>query len=252
MASQNVNPAKKTAVETVQSELRDQILNFDLPPGTHLHVDNLRLKFDVSTATVREALSRLLIDNLVTTERQRGFWVRQLSIEDFRSISEARRIIEIGALRSSLAQRDDNWEGDLFAAYRRLKLVEDRLLEGQDTDLTSEWHVRNRRFHDCLIQNCGNAWLIDFRRQLHQHSDRYHRLALKDNRKYRDVSKEHAQIFESAIEGKVETCVKLVETHIDTTVSLITKHLTQSTDDLSISIEATQSNRPPRLRTKRQ
>jgi GntR family carbon starvation induced transcriptional regulator len=252
MPSDNPSHTKKTAVETVQSQLRDQILNFDLPPGTHLHVDNLRLKFDVSTATVREALSRLLIDNLVTTERQRGFWVRELSIEDFRSISEARKIIEIGALRSSLDHRDDNWEGDLFAAYRKLKLVEDRLLEGQENDLTSEWHVRNRKFHDCLIQNCRNAWLIDFRRQLHQHSDRYHRLVLKDNRKYRDVSKEHADIFESAIEGDVEKCVALVENHIDMTVSLITKHLTQSTEGLAVSLEANQSSRPPHLRTKSQ
>ena len=53
MILENPNQTKKTVVETVQSQLRDQILNFDLPPGTRLHVDNLRLKFDVSTATMR-------------------------------------------------------------------------------------------------------------------------------------------------------------------------------------------------------
>ncbi|MCI2395962.1 GntR family transcriptional regulator [Aliiroseovarius sediminis] len=230
MNSENPNPTKTTAIETVRAQLRDQILNFDLPPGTRLHVDNLRLKFDVSTATMREALSRLLIDNLVTTERQRGFWVRELSLEDFRSISEARKIIEIGALRSSLDNRDDNWEGDIFAAYRKLKLIEDRLLSKQDLTLTSEWHLRNREFHDCLVQNCRNPWLIDFRRLLHQHSDRYHRLVLKDNRKHRDVSQEHADIFESAIDGNVERCVVLVENHIDTTVDLISNRLLQWSD----------------------
>ena len=238
MIVENPNPTKKTAVETVQSQLRDQIPNFDLPPGTRLQVDNLRLKFDVSTATMREALSRLLIDNLVTTERQRGFWVRELSLEDFRSISEARKIVEIGALRSSLDHRDDNWEGDLFAAYRKLKLVEDRLLSKYDLDLTSEWHLRNRKFHDCLVQNCRNPWLIDFRRLLHQHSDRYHRLVLKDNRKHRDVSQEHAEIFKSAIDGDIERCVALVENHIDTTVELIAKRLPQTSEGFAIPLSA--------------
>ena len=237
MNKENATPTKITAVETVQSELRDQILNCDLTPGTRLQVDKLRLKFNVSTATMREALSRLLIDNLVTTERQRGFWVRELSIEDFRSISEARKMIEIGALRSSLDHRDDNWEGDLFATYHKLKLIEDRLLSSNDLDLTSEWHIRNRSFHDCLVKNCRNPWLIDFRRLLHQHSDRYHRLVLKDNRKHRDVSKEHADIFESAIEGNIETCVSLVEQHIDTTVNLIAKRLPQSSEDFANPLE---------------
>ncbi len=231
MNKKNVIAIKKTAVETVRSQLRDQILNFELPPGTRLHVDKLRIKFNVSTATMREALSRLLIDNLVTTERQRGFWVRELSLGDFQSISEARKIVEIGALRSSLEHRDDDWEGDLFATYHKLELVEDRLINGNNPDLAGEWHLRNRSFHDCLVKNCRNPWLIEFRRLLHQHSDRYHRLALKNNRKHRDVGKEHAEIFESAINGDIETCVSLVEHHLDTSVNLITKRLPQSPED---------------------
>ena len=239
MNKENINSTKRTAVEIVQSELRDQILNFDLPPGTHLQVDRLRLKFNVSTATMREALSRLLVDNLVATERQRGFWVRELSLEDFQSISEARKIVETGALRISLSHRDDNWEGDLFAAYHKLKLVEDRLISSNELDLSRQWHIRNREFHDCLVKNCQNQWLIDFRSLLHQHSDRYHRLVLKDNRKHRDVRKEHAQIFESAIEGDIETCVLRVEYHINTSVNIIAKRLTQSSEDLATPLETT-------------
>lgn len=230
-------PAKQTAIETVQSELKRQILNFDLPPGEHLHVDNLRREFDVSTATMREALSRLLIDNLVTTERQRGFRVRDLSYDDFRNISEARKLVEVGALRSSLAHRDDNWEGDLFAAYRKLKLVEDRMITEENLGLASEWHQRNKSFHDCLVQNCRNSWLIDFRKLLHEHSSRYLRLALKNNRKHRDVRKEHAAIFESAIEGNVELCVKLVETHIDTSVNDVAEYLPRSSEDIARTLE---------------
>lgn len=234
MNAENQLPyVKRTATEAVQSELKRRILNFDLSPGERLHVDNLRREFDVSTATMREALSRLLIDNLVVSERQRGFHVRELSYQDFRNISEARKIVEVGALRSSLANRDDNWEGDLFASYRKLKLVEDRLLAENDLKIADEWHVRNSSFHDCLVQNCRNTWLINFRHLLHEHSTRYLRLALMNNRKHRDVRKEHAAIFESAIEGEVERCAHLVEKHIETSVDDVAKYLPKIEKDIS-------------------
>ncbi|MCG8274103.1 GntR family transcriptional regulator [Aquamicrobium sp. NLF2-7] len=234
---------KPTAIEAVRTELKRQILSFELPPGAHLLVDNLRREFDVSTATMREALSRLLIDNLVTTERQRGFRVRELSYDDFRNISEARKIIEVGALRSSLAHRDDNWEGNLFAAYRKLKLIEDRMLTEENLELATEWHQRNKVFHDCLVQNCRNSWLIDFRQLLHEHSNRYLRLALKNNRKHRDVRKEHAAIFESAIEGDVERCVNLIEAHIDTSVNDVAEYLPRSAEELVRTLDG-ESKKP--------
>lgn len=228
MDKDNQDPAKSTATEKTQSELKRRILAFELAPGDRLHVDNLRREFDVSTATMREALSRLLIDNLVVSERQRGFFVRELSLDDFRSLSEARKITEVGAVRSSLSKRDDQWEADLFAAYHLLKLVEDRMLANQDMSLVGEWQERNSRFHDCLVQNCRNDWLIGFRRQLHEHSGRYLRLALRNNRRHRDVSQEHADIFHSAIKGDIERCAQLVAQHIDASVADVEAYLPKS------------------------
>lgn len=224
---------KRTAIESVQEELKRRILNFELMPGDRLHVDNLRREFDVSTATMREALSRLMTDTLVTSERQRGFQVRELSHEDFRNISQARKIVETGALRVSLANRDDDWEGDLFAAYHKLKLVEDRIFTQGDMTLAAEWHRRNSDFHDCLVRNCDNAWLTGFRHQLHEHSNRYLRLALMKNLKQRDVRKEHAEIFDSAIKGEIDRCAALVEQHIEASVADVARYLPQTESEFA-------------------
>ncbi len=239
MVETNADDApKRTAAEVVRSEIKRRILNFELQPGERLHIDNLRREFDVSTATMREALSRLLTDNLVTSERQRGFQVRELSYEDYKNISEARKLVETGALRASLANRDDNWEGDLFAAYRKLKLIENRMIAEGDMNLADEWHRRNSGFHDCLIRNCRNTWLTEFRHQLHEHSIRYNRLAVMNNRKHRDVRKEHAAIFESAIEGDVDLCSRLVGEHIEHTIQDIAKYLPRSSEELAKYIAA--------------
>lgn len=235
MDTEQQAPSKPTAIETVQADLKRRILTFDLAPGERLHVDNLRREYDVSTATVREALSRLLIDNLVVSERQRGFFVRDLSLEDFRNLSAARKIVEVGAVRGSLANRDDKWEAELYAAYHMLKLVEDRMLGDGNLQLVNEWHDRNSKFHDCLVQNCNNNWLIEFRRQLHEHSVRYLRVALRNNSKQRDVRQEHAAIFESAIQGDVERCAKLVEQHIESSVENVEAYLPRSSEEFALT-----------------
>ncbi|MCI5040854.1 MAG: GntR family transcriptional regulator [Donghicola eburneus] len=221
---------KRTAIETVRDEIKRRIFNFTLKPDERLHVDNLRRQFDVSTATLREALSRLMTDQLVVSESQRGFYVRGLSLADFEAISSARAIIEVAALRESLQHRDDNWEGELFAAFHKLKLVEDRMLGKNDFTVASEWHRRNSEFHDCLVVNCHNEWLIRYRSQLHEHSRRYLRLALGNNRAHRDVRVEHLNIFESAIRGDIEACAGYLEQHISKSVADVSQNLEQVAD----------------------
>lgn len=216
---------KRTAIETVQDEIKDRIFASTYAPGARLHVDNLRQEFGVSTATMREALSRLMNDELVTTERQRGFHVRPLSLEDFRNISHAREVIEVEALRESLKNRNDEWEGELFAAFHKLKLIEDRIIGSQEMDIAGEWQRRNSQFHDCLIANCQNDWLIRYRHQLHEHSSRYLRLALSSNRNHRDVRTEHLAIFESAIAGDVEKCATQLGRHISDSINDVAKFL---------------------------
>lgn len=211
--------SKSTAIETVHAQLRERVISGAFAPGERLHVDRLRLEFGVSTSTMREAISRLLIDSLVISEQQRGFRVAALSLKDFRDITDARKVIEAQALRASLGNRTEDWEAELVGAFHRLSSVEHKLLVEGRGELASDWDTRNANFHDCLVKNCNNTWLIRFRRTLHQHSYRYHRMILGDTSLRRDVRSEHAAILEAALAGEVERCVALIDTHIETSYS---------------------------------
>ncbi len=211
----------KSAVETVHATIHEQIMAGELAAGTRLHLGRLRSEFAVSNSTVREALSRLLNDSLVTAETQRGFRVASMSIKDFRDITEARVLVETTAVRASLDNRDEAWECNLVAAFHRLKLVEDRLIGQGEAAMTGQWNASNAAFHDALAANCRNEWLIRFRHTLHRLSHRYHRLALKHDPERRDVRIEHLGIFEAAVAGDVELCVRRVEEHVNRTVETI-------------------------------
>ena len=206
---------RQTAIETVYEQLREGVISGAFEPGSRLNVDKLRQEYEVSTSTMREALSRLLVDALVISERQRGFRVAPLSLKDFHDITEARKNIESSALRASLENRTDDWEAQLVAAFHRLSVVEQRLVGEGRTEFAHEWDERNAHFHDCLVRNCNNAWLIRFRRTLHQHSYRYHRLLVRDRSLPRDVRAEHKAIFQAALDNDIDRCVALAVDHID-------------------------------------
>ncbi|MGB0659107.1 MAG: GntR family transcriptional regulator [Mangrovicoccus sp.] len=226
LSSKAATAEKRTAIEVVQEKLRERIVAGEAKPGERLHVQNLREEFGVSTSTVREAISRLLIDSLVVSEQQRGFRVAPLSLKDFRDITDTRKIIEAHALRESLKARTEEWEAELVGAYHRLNIVEQKLIGEGQRDLAPDWDLRNEHFHDCLVKNCNNDWLIRFRRTLHQHSYRYHRMIIGDTNFRRDVRVEHKFIFDSALNGEIDACISAIEEHIETSyLAMIAKNV---------------------------
>ncbi len=217
----------KTRIEAVLQQLREGILNGSYEPGTRLRAELLRQEFGVSASTVREALSRLMAESLVTTEGQRGFRVAEISLADFREIADMRKTLEVLAAVESIGKGDDEWEAQLVAAYHRLSKVEEKLGE-DDPGIGREWSVRNEAFHDALIGACGNRWLLRFRAILHGQSNRYIRFALEGQGMARDVHQEHEAIFEAALARDRAELAELLETHIERTVTAVEKILEAS------------------------
>lgn len=228
MPDTNNMSSSQTMIERVYNVLKEDILNGVLAPESKLKVEQLRAKFDASSSTVREALSRLMAETLVTTERQRGFKVASLSLTDFKSISQTRKILEIEALRISLANADDKWEAQLVAAYHQLSKIENQLATGEREKYFQIWDSRNKEFHDALIAACQNDWILRFRNLLHLQSTRYIRLALMQKSESRDVRKEHKAIYNAALKRDEQRACQQLALHIDRTVKVIEERLSET------------------------
>src|SRR5271165_293869 len=129
-AERNPGEAKgRTLIETAYASLRGEILSGALEPGAKLRTEELRARYNISGSTMREALTRLLGEALVTSEGQRGFRVAPASLEDFSDLTEVRKLIETEALRQAIARGDEAWESQIVATFYRLSKVEERLAE---------------------------------------------------------------------------------------------------------------------------
>jgi DNA-binding transcriptional regulator YhcF (GntR family) len=65
-----------------------------LAPGERLRVEHLKDQYAVGAGTLREALSLLVADALVTSEGQRGFRVAPISMEDLEDVTNTRVMLE--------------------------------------------------------------------------------------------------------------------------------------------------------------
>lgn len=214
------NGAPRTRVEMTFNALRDDIVNGELEPGSRLAVEHLRQRYGVGSSTIREALSLLIADALVTAEGQRGFSVKPMSSADLRDLSGLRVLLETKALQESIANGDDDWEAGIVAAFHRLSKAQERVDAG-DPEAATEWEIRNKEFHEALTSHSESPWTRYMLDILHHHSERYRRRALIDRSVPRDVHAEHAALMEATLARDADAASQVATKHILRTSEVI-------------------------------
>jgi GntR family transcriptional regulator, carbon starvation induced regulator len=209
----------RTLIETAYETLRDEIIEGALEPGAKLRTEALRARYDVSGSTIREALTRLLGEALVTSEGQRGFRVAPATLEDFRDLTEVRKLIEAEALRQAIASGGERWESDIVAAFYRLSKTEERLRD-DPAGASREYEERNRDFHRALIAACPSPWLHRLNTLLYQQSERYRRLVASKRPIPRDLQ-EHQGILDATLARYADLACKLLAEHIERSVTAL-------------------------------
>ncbi len=99
--------AAASAADLIFEALREAIFTGELKAGEHLRQDALAEMFNTSRIPVREALSRLEQQGLVTTERFRGTTVSSLSADEVKEIFEFRALLEGEVIRYAVENMDD-------------------------------------------------------------------------------------------------------------------------------------------------
>lgn len=216
----------RTLVESAYERLRLGILHGDFEPGARLRTEELRARYNISGSTVREALTRLLGESLVTAEGQRGFRVAPVSLADFTDLTNVRKLLETETLRQAIAHGDDVWEAGVVAAYHRLSRVEEKLAENPAA-VSDEWEERNREFHQALAAACPSRWLDRLSATMYQQSERYRRIALSRQTVPRDVHAEHKAILEATLNRDADLACRLLDEHINRTLVVITRIMSE-------------------------
>jgi DNA-binding GntR family transcriptional regulator len=207
--------------EQAYQRLRADLLACRLLPGEKLNINVLCKRMGMSLPSVREALSRLTSEGLVTAERSKGFRAAPISAKDLIDLTMVRIEIESLCLRRAIVLGDETWQAMVESAYDKLI----RTPFGAPNDprrISDAFHAAHTAYHDALASSCDSEWLIRLRKLLQAQSERYRRLSVPLTSSYvRDHNGEHKAIMDAVVSRDVTRAVTLLETHLQATTQLL-------------------------------
>ncbi|MBC9913378.1 GntR family transcriptional regulator [Chitinophaga varians] len=199
----------------VYVELRRKILSNQLVPGMRLKEDVWAKKTEVSRMAVREALTRLLGENLVVFGEKGGYFVKSMTAEDIRQIRELRELLELGAIRMAIHKIG---KADITA----LEKICDDFTNMVKSGYMGGACEADMKFHETLISLAGNTKLMEiyqssniplFHMKLgkmlvqmddYEQTDEEHR-AILQALKNKDVKKAEEALVKHLLRGEVTT-----------------------------------------------
>lgn len=200
----------KTAQEAVLAELRTQLLDGRLPPGSAIRPDAVGAELGVSAVPVREALRILEGEGHVASRPHRGYLVTELDLEDLTEIYRIRELLEVEAVSEAIPKMRKETIASLQGLIVEMEEVADNVVL-----LTAV----NRRFHFALFEAAEMPQLVNVLRILWDSADRYRARYLMDADHRHLVNKQHRRIMAAIVDGKVELVVDEMRQHREHAIS---------------------------------
>ncbi|MBR2686504.1 MAG: GntR family transcriptional regulator [Aquamicrobium sp.] len=169
-------PSTKT--EAAYWRLRRDILTTRLEPGTPLKLGALNQIYGFGWTPLREALSRLEAEKLVTAVSNRGFAVAPVSRAELEDLIRAREVVELPLLEESIRKGGAEWESAVVTAHYRLSRCKFSPEDPSEAAI-EEWDERHAAFHAALVSAASSAWLLRFQAMVYDQLRRHqHYLSL--------------------------------------------------------------------------
>ena len=207
--------AAPTQAEAVYRALRADILWGNFAPDAPLRSSELCARYKAGISPLREALSRLLGERLVTLVEQRGFRVAPIDAVSVMDTLEMRILIEAEALRRSIRVGDVAWESRIIAAQHAFARTPVPQGPGVQCEL---WADRHRDFHLALLSACDSALLMEYAARLFDQSLRQMIIIVLgflsgEVVMERDRAGEHEDIVRATLARDADAAVAHLEAH---------------------------------------
>jgi phosphonate utilization transcriptional regulator len=191
----------------VQRELERMILAGDLAAGEQLREVEVAAMLGVSRGPVREAFRALEESGLVRLEKNRGVYVRQISVREADEIYEMRAVLDEYVGRK-LAQSITANE------IRELKQKLAQMEAAAACDDVDAYLAANVGFHDRMVELTGNAKLLLVYRRLVNELHLYRRMTLAQGGTLPASTREHREILKLIAEGQPAAAGRALHEHV--------------------------------------
>ncbi|SUX71609.1 DNA-binding transcriptional regulator CsiR [Citrobacter freundii] len=131
--------------------LKNDIIRGVYQPDEKLRMSLLTSRYELGVGPLREALSQLVAERLVTVVNQKGYRVAPMSEQELLDIFDARANMEAMLVALAIERGDDAWEAEILARAHMLGKLE--AIDASE-QMLDEWDQRHQAFS---LGNC--RWL---------------------------------------------------------------------------------------------
>jgi phosphonate utilization transcriptional regulator len=190
----------------VQVEIEQLILRGELAVGQRINESELAARFGTSRGPIREALRALEESRLVRSEKNRGVFVREISVAEADEIYDVRE-----ALDQLIGQRVA--ERTTPEQLRELDAVLAEMDGATDKQDVKSYHTLNLKFHDMLVDFAGNARLIETYRLLTRGLLLFRLRGLQDGGGFAVSNTEHRAVMRAVAQRDSARAGQLLRQH---------------------------------------
>ena len=198
--------------------IRSKLMNGKLAPGSPLSQRKLADEIGMSFTPVRDAMTQLVNEGLLTQYPRLGTFVMELTREELEEIYDVREAMESHAVLGAAGRLSEEDLAEMEAQCRQMLSIVEQLdaAEGKwSGDLMHQWRVADAAFHITLLRSAGNRRAVKIVNELHVMSSIFAQwAALTPLGDANHICKEHARIVELLGCGDARTASGVMREHI--------------------------------------
>ncbi|HXX64891.1 MAG TPA: GntR family transcriptional regulator [Bacteroidota bacterium] len=193
-------PARMSLAEQAYNRLEEMIVTLELPPGSVVSEAELSRRTKIGRTPLREALQRLLVQNLVTMLPHRGMMISGIDVADYLALLETRRVLDRlvvtkAARRATPEQR------------RNMRAISGAMSEAATTGDMASFMRADREF-DRLIESASrNTFALQASVPLHAHCRRFW-YYFRHNGDLKRAARLHAALMQALADGDEEAAAE--------------------------------------------
>ncbi len=199
--------------DQIYEALRRAIITLKLPPRAAISENRICRQVGVSRTPVREAIIRLVEDELIEVFPQQGSFVAPIKIGKIRESHFVRKCLELGVLKAAMAA----WTP---AASARMRELLRQQAETVDTNDVERFHALDEEFHRQFSEIAGLTGVWNTILGAKARVDRVHRLAVIEGR-IPAVVREHSEVIDAIDAGDGEHALAAMDLHLDMVMTLL-------------------------------
>ena len=202
--------------------LKNDIIRGVYQPDEKLRMSLLPSRYQLGVGPLREALSQLVAEQLVTVVNQKGYRVAPMSGQELLDIFDARANTEAMLVELAIARGDDAWEAEILARAHMLAKLE---AVDASEQLLDEWDQRHQAFHTAIVAGCGSRYLLQMRERLFDLAARYRFIWLRKTvlsvEMLEDKHDQHQTLVEAILARDAARASELMRQHLLTPIPII-------------------------------